>query len=253
MPPRMVNTPSGPALASWPDIDYSPGIGSVAIWSHELAVIVGLGDGPPAITQGVGGWEEIERSRRKSITSWKGRQPLAITFPVLFDTLHDESKGYLLERQIRALEKMAGMLTTGEPPTVQFDSGGLIPHDNHDHPGKRWVINGLEEGDSIRNSRANRIRQAFKVTVLEYVEDVHLDELPAHKRRRAAATGKPKGAKHPRKHEKVTTKKGDNLIKISKDEYGTPYCWKAIAHANPKKKLRDGRKELKAGLVLRMP
>lgn len=221
-------------------------IGALSIWSDEIFVRVGLGDGSPGQTQGFGGWEEKERERRKSLTTWKGRQPWRIPVAVLFDTLDDPGNGYLLERDIRNLEKLAGGGISGEPPIIRFDSGGLIPHDYTDAQQVRWVIDGIEFGDAIRNHNGNRIRQEITITFLEYVADETLKELAAKHR---APVGQKKCK--PR-HKRYVTKQGDTLIKIAKVQYHDANCWKAIAKANPKHKLRDPRRPLKAGIHLRL-
>ena len=44
-----------------------------------------LGDGKVTITGGYGGWEQIDRPRKKSITSWQGTPPFGMTVPVRFE------------------------------------------------------------------------------------------------------------------------------------------------------------------------
>jgi hypothetical protein len=221
-------------------------IGELSIWSDDIFVRVGLGDGSPGQTQGFGGWEEIERQRRKSLTTWKGRQPWRIPVAVLFDTLTDPGNGFLIERDIRNLEKLAGGGINGEPPIVRFDSGGLIPHDYTDAGHVKWVIDGIEFGDAIRNHNGNRIRQAVSITFLEYVADETLKEFAA-KHRAQPGQKKCKPA-----HKRYVTKQGDTLIKIAKVQYHDANCWKSIVKANPKHKLRDPRRPLKAGIHLRL-
>lgn len=225
----------------------APPKGFVRLWSDDAEVIVGLGAEPPQQTQGYGGWEEIDRKRRKSLTIWKGRAPRRIVMALLFDVLGEEESGPELERDIRVLESFAGEDQPVEPPLVNFDSGGFIPNDFTDAPEIRWLLDGIDWGDAIRDSEGQRERQEASITLLEYVPDQRVEELPpAAKRREASKKGKCKGAKSKR----YTVKKGDTLVSIAKAQLHDADCWKAIGNAN---EIRDPRAPLKVGRNIRLP
>lgn len=220
-------------------------MGWVVIWAGQLTVYVGLGHGSPQQSGHVGGWEVVSREQRKALTSWRGREPMRTTFSVLFDTLDDPSEGQELEREIRVLEKLAGIgIGNREPPVVRFNSRGLIPHDFKDAPQNRWVVDALEWGEAIRNNRGHRIRQEATITLLEYVDDEYLEKA-RKKRDNKKSKDKCSGANKKR----YTVKKGDTLMSIAKKQYGRADCWKAIAKLN---KIRDPR-SLKIGKRLRLP
>lgn len=220
-------------------------VGQISFASNDITVVADLGDGLPIQTQGFGGWQEIERPRRKSLTTWKGRQPWRITIPIIFDRLDQGDWGLSVETELRNLEKLAGGGIQGEPPVLIVDSAGVVPHDFHDAPHVRWVLDGVEFGDTIRNPHGNRVRCELVVTVLEYVEDKHLAERSAANKARDKDRAKKPGAKN----KKYTVKKGDTLSKIARKQLGDAGRWREIGRLN---NIRDPR-NVHPGQVLRLP
>jgi len=220
-------------------------IGKIFFAARGLYVMCDLGDGSPIQTQGFGGWEEVERPGQKSITRWRGRQPWKITIPIMLDRFDEGDDGVSVESEVRTLERLAGGGTSTTPPVLSFDSGGLVPHDYHDNPRTRWVIDGIEFGEVIRNAYGNRVRCEMVVTVLEYVEGPDYVESSAAKRSQG---------KHPNSsssHSKLyVVKKGDTLISIARKKH-VAGGWRAIQKLNPKK-AKNPRK-LVVGTTLRLP
>lgn len=223
----------------------SPPIGMITFESDRLRVTCRLGEGFPNQTQGFGGWEETERWRRKSVTTWKGRQPWRISIPLLFDRLREGTQGVSVEPDIRLLERLAGGGIEGTPPLIQFDSAGVVPHDKHDADHVIWVIDGLEFGAAVRNRYGNRVRAEVTVTVLEYVADEYLVHRAAANQRRDKRRSKRRGAKNKR----YRVRKGDTLSKIAKRELGNHQRWREIGRLNG---IRDP-KGVKVGQILRLP
>lgn len=219
-------------------------LGTILFESAGLRVLANLAGELPQQTQGYGGWEEIERPKRKSLTTWRGRQPISLSIPIMFDRLTEGDFGESVEPDVRNLQKMAGAGISGEPPVVTFDSGGVIEHDVTQE-NKWWLINGLEWGDYIRNPAGERVRVDVTVTLLEFVAGAVVVERSAAKKRSNKKQAQKPGAKD----KQYVVKQGDNLISIAKKELKDPDRWPEIAALN---KMRDPR-NVKVGQQLRLP
>lgn len=194
-----------------------------------------LGEDRPEISAGYGGWEEIERPKRSTVTSWKGQPARRMSLSLLLDNFR---VGTSIEDDIRALERM-GLPRPGPsaPPVVNIEAvGGVVPWKRRD-----WVIDGIEWGDAIMNRNGNRVRQAAVVTFIEFVSDELIRKSPAQKRRDK------KGKKG--RSKRYVVKRGDHLRSIAAKQLGSAKKWKAIADLN---NIRDPRK-LKVGQKLRLP
>jgi nucleoid-associated protein YgaU len=136
----------------------------------------------------------------------------------------------------------AGVGGRKQPPTVSLSTkdgfGALVPH-NFNGESLNWVITGLEWGDQLRRrSSGHRVRQAATVEVTQYTTTGG-DELSVAKRNNT----------HGRRHTTHTVKKGESLMRIARDEYGTSDRWQDIATAN---NIHDPR-HLRVGMRLKLP
>jgi len=200
--------------------------------SEGAAVKVLRGDGPPTMVGGVGGWSQIARPRRVSLTQWAGREPYQMDVPILFDNWHNQGA---VEREIRQLNKMALGDDWSQPPTVTLD--GAIP--NVPVAGATWVITGIDWGEDVYWDKSDkgiyfRMRQDAVVHLLEYHAEERLQitmtkSLP---------------------NQYIVHRKGETLRSIAKSMYGNGDRWKDIRKANPR--IRDPN-ALKVGLKLRIP
>lgn len=231
-----------------------PIIGHVTFRSYvpKYEFTARLGDGAIVPSDGFGGWDVTPRPRRRGLTEWNGNNPMTIDIPVLFDHFR---AGTSVEDDVQQLERMAGWGGQGgEPPLLAFNSGGLIPHDQHDGPTHDWVISAVAWGDADRNDHGNRIRQAATITVMEYVEDdVLSDESAAqrHKARKNAQKHKGKTGKNKKVGHlpPYTVKAGDTISKIAKSQLKNANRWREIAKLNH---IRDP-KNIHVGQKLKMP
>jgi hypothetical protein len=223
-----------------------------------------LGADRPDVSSGYGGWEEVERPRRTTVTTWRGQPARRMALSVVIDNW---SEGRSVEDQIRQLERMALPRPGGQPPIVSVSAaGGVIPPAYERLP---WVIDAISWGDALANTSWNRVRQAAVVTLLEYVSDDLLKtRSPAKKQRakRARATGKnrKKGARNKRAASKGKHKgadaflspravaiayDGEDLLSVAARELGDARRWIEIAELSG---IRDPR-AVKRGQVIRLP
>lgn len=240
------STPKGNPLAGSKAGDLIVPVGWARFQADDddrLAVVVELGNGPPRVTDGYGGWEEVKRPGAKSITSWGGFSPLGIQLDLFLDAFDD---GTSVEAAIDVIEAMAGRgrrATGGEPPKLIVDTAGVMPHDVRTFPFQRWVITDLQwpdsEDDTIINSHGNRTRTTATVTLWTYTADTRLQD-------RALEVAKLRRKKSKRTY---LVKSGDTLLTIARAKLGDSSRWREIAQLNG---LRDPR-AVKAGATIRIP
>jgi hypothetical protein len=230
----------------------APPIGFITFKSDDpdLVVTVRLGDGdikPDFDT----GWTREKRPRKKALTWWSGTDGLNLDIPILVDH-HVSGDGVTGERDCRILEKMEGQdLDGGEPPIIAFNSGGVVPHDEHDASHVDWVVSKIDWGPAIRNQYGNRTRQAATITLWNFEEDEQLNDDSAskvHKRRHGSTHSR--GARHKTHH----VQPGETLSTIARDELGDAKRWRDIAKKNPKHgRARRDPKQVTPGETLKMP
>lgn len=240
---------------------YQPSLGYVYVWSNapEHHVLMLLGDTTPGPKKGsasYGGWENVKRARKRSLKEWAGIDGLVLEIPFMIDQFAQSGN---IEPLITELEKMAGRTRPGapetEPPLVQFNSGGVIPHDYHRDASIEWVIEDIEWGDADRpEGSPNRCRQAGVLIVGEYIEDDDLVSLTSAQRRKLAkAKSQSKKGKAQKKanQKRYVCKNGDTLESIAAKELGSSSRWHEIKARNPA--YRDPTKPIPAGTILNMP
>jgi hypothetical protein len=178
-----------------------------------------MGDSPPTITGGYGGWTDVERPGRMSLTAWKGGAPLRLRLVVMLDGY---AAGASVQSQVANLEKLARRPAgAAHPPLVRV--GGAIPH-----PSTNWVIEGLEWGDvALRDAAGRLVRQAATVSLVQFVDDDLIVERAAEKARSKRTT-----AKRTRVHKNESVRDVAKRLKIDA---------KALAKAND---IRDPRRKL---------
>jgi hypothetical protein len=212
-----------------------------------LSVVCELGDGFPAVTDGYGGWDTVDRPHQTSITTWRGFQPIAIDLPLDLDQL---ATGESIEAAIDVLEALAGrgrLRTGGQPPLVEVHTAGVMPQDAHVFPDLRWVITSLgwDEQETIVNDHGNRVRAPVTVSLLQYEADRRLQDAAFElheqltKRREKAGSAR----------RNYTVKQGETLVSIARTHLGDAGRWPEIAALNS---LRDPR-AIKANAVIRIP
>jgi hypothetical protein len=181
--------------------------------SNGLELVVLRDEGIPKVTDGVGGWEVVDRRRRRGLTKWNGRNPIRMDVPILFDG--DYTPPRSIDTDVTTLVNMARGDNFIIPPTVRVE--GYLPV-----TGIKWVIEDLNWGDNARWKSDGmggqiRVRQDCVVKLLQYIEE---DVVRTSKK-----SPLPQQSSY-------TTKEGDTLRGISKRFYGTGDKWKVIYEAN---------------------
>jgi LysM domain len=215
----------------------------------------------PNVTQGFGGWAEVARPRRSTLTTWTGAPALRMDLPVLLDQFR---VGSSIERRLAQLERLAtATASDGNPPRVRVrTTGAAVPYQ-----GRVWVVDQLTWGDALMNHAGNRVRQQVTLGLLEYIADVRIAELPPAMKQRAtknAAKTKAGAASkritvgpgaiavtgpHARAAPAGTLPPATDLLTIAARELGDADRWVEIAALNG---IRDPR-SLQPGQVIRLP
>lgn len=195
-----------------------------------LNAVMYLGPDPPKLSGGFGGWETTPRPRAVGMTTWSGVPPFVLELNVLLGR-QDLDAEVSVERRIRRLIDVARG-TEDHPPGIVFVDGipGL--------PADRWVIDGLDFGDVIRDRDMERIRQVITISLLEY-QPPEYETL----RRGSLARARPKVVKY-------TVKKGDTPAKIARNHR----CkWTDIREVNRKGLIKKANQDLKDGSKINVP
>lgn len=166
-----------------------PGSAQALIQTDDGSFLVALGDGPAEITDGYGGWEEVERPNDVSLTEWVGQAPLRMTLPVLLDGFANRES---VQRDLNRVLKL-GRTKDGDEAPEPFKLTGPVPFS-----GEKWVMESTPDfGETIRSRNGKLLRQALTLNLMQYVKP---DRAKIKKRKRAADT--------------YTTKAGDTILKI---------------------------------------
>jgi LysM repeat protein len=202
-----------------------------------------IGDGPITPSGGYGGWTEVDRPKRISITEWAGSKGYKLSIPVLFDGF---ASGTTVEPQIAALERMARQQGGNEePPVVHVVTVGSRPRT----PSVDWVIADIAWGDAIYNAAGLRTRQIATVEVWQYIGDETIITLARKRRKKKGKGGKKGSGKKGAANKTYKVKAGDTLSEIAARELGSAKRWREIAKLN---NIRDPR-NIRKGQELRMP
>lgn len=200
----------------------------------DLYTVFKLGDGPILITDGYGGWEEVERPSNKPMSRWDGAGLVKLKIPLMFDAFAvNRTIGWHVEQALSLGRAANG---TEAPPVFRL-WGDAMPSNLRR---KKWVMNETPDIGAIRRNRdGNLIHQEMTITVMEFVNP---DRIRFHKK--------------PKKIRREVAKKGDTINKIAKRLFKNQPKAKirrwaiAIAELN---KIRDRNKVIKVGTKIKIP
>ena len=144
----------------------------------DLSVVVWMGDDPPKVTGGYGGWEIIERPRRTAVTQWQGREPIQMEIQFVLDGWKRPAGRRSIEYDVTALERMALPHKT-QPPVIKI-IGSAMPHSDLD-----YVIQNIDWGPAIRAKNGERFRQEGTITLVRYLAADKLKFTAAQQKRQS--------------------------------------------------------------------
>jgi nucleoid-associated protein YgaU len=181
----------------------------------------------PARSDGLGGWQEITRERRKSLTEFTGAAVDKLDVTVKLD-------GYPTVSVQNDVDWITDLGRKSGVQTPVFVLTGPVWMS-----GQQFVLDTMDWGDFERTNQGVLVRQELTLHCWRYlVSDTSILSSPAKKHTQ--------GGKHPKTY---TVKAGDTLQSIAAKVYGDPSKWHDIATLNG---LRDPN-YLKPGQVLKLP
>lgn len=191
---------------------------------------------------GGGGWQVVDRPRRKATTQWLDSSPFTMTMDLILDGIdgHRVGSPRSVDADCGVVEAWEAPATaTIQPPVVKVT--GPVPHTD-----LQWVVRSLDWKAAIRHPKnGHRIQQTVSITLLEYVPTtiVITGRSPARAaQQRQSTSSKPSGRKY-------TVRRGDTLSGIAARVLGDHRRWTEIATLN---KIRDPNK-IRVGQVLALP
>jgi hypothetical protein len=217
----------------------------------------------PPVPLGGGGVEQVTRPLRRPLTTYRGTESPGMVLSILLDgwlakpirgpfmvsapgspvtRLAPGSHPTSVEKQIRLIERMAGMFDPNDRGPVELIvASPSVPHCQGAHAlSRRWIISDPpawgDDPEVIRRSDGHRVRQQVTLNLLVSVEADELEQI------------KPRQPKP--KTRKVHAKKGDTYSRIAKRELGTARLGRRLAKLNG---ARDPHKTLKEGTRVTLP
>jgi hypothetical protein len=135
--------------------------------SRDLRLHALLGPDPQPPATGGGGFEHVERPRRRPLTVWTGPAGMTLDLTLLLEHEILAGRGFVRDK-LRVLEKMAGVdALDPEPPPLQLYAN-LPHHDNSRVAHNRWVISAPPEyGRAIYNDRGGLTQLEVGLVLLE--------------------------------------------------------------------------------------
>lgn len=229
-----------------------PGVFSVTFNLMGSAGYSRSGGTSASASSGQGGWQIIDRARKKAATEWLDYYPMVMTMDAMFDG----GAGLMpnsVESQIATLETFEVPATGSFPPLppVLIVSGPVA------HTDLFWVCSKLTfpggDDTAIRDVNGVRTQQYFSIELTEYspssaITDPNLS--PAQQAAQGLPLGTPGGlGTVAPSGQNYTVIAGDTLESIAAKQLGNVLLWTQLALLNG---LPNGQ-ILAAGTVLQLP
>lgn len=140
-----------------------------------LHALLGPEPQPPA-TAG-GGWEHVDRPRRRPLTVWTGPAAMQVEMTLLLEHAIVTGQGWTRDK-LRILERMAGVDADDPQPPLLEVYAGLPHHDTLRAAQNRWVIGGPpEHGRAVYNEQGGLTQLEVSFTLLLHTS-AGLERLP---------------------------------------------------------------------------
>ena len=188
-------------------------------------------NGPPDRAGGVGGFEAVDRQKRRPAKWWKASPDDTISLDCIIDI--DAIGGPAVERRIRVLRDMGQPGDEEEPPTIKLD-GDVWDHDKT----ITWVMDGMALSERLWNPDGTLRRQAVKVDLSRFEAVAEIKAITVRSTRS-------KGGK--RRKRTAIAKGNDTLRAVALRELGDATRWKDLVRWNKKLRGVDPDARLRSG------
>jgi hypothetical protein len=142
-------------------------------------VIALMGADLPRITGGYGGWNVVDRPRKRGAVEWEGPEPLRMELEIVLDAWDYAYPLNNIHDDLLAIERMASPVGVNLPPPTVHVSGKVIPRTT----AVPWVIENIVWGTAINGTQKQVLRQTAKITFLQADLLEHQRELSPTKAR----------------------------------------------------------------------
>lgn len=198
----------------------------IRIHAHNFRLRLKLGDGPARVRDGFGGYTAVDRPGNVAITEYTGLAPIKMDVPVLLDGFRKDDS---VERDFARVMSLGRSRREPRKRPRPFRVTGPIPFS-----GRRFVLESTPQtSDEIRGQNGNLQRVAMVLPLMEFVSS---DQIEIGREKLSRSVYK--------------VRKGDTLRTIAKAVFGDVQFARLIGKENG---IRDVRKELKAGRILKLP
>lgn len=195
-----------------------------------------LGEDVPRIVGGYGGWDTIDRPRKRGAVEYAGPGPLQLQLEIVLDAWGWDVLKDNVNTDLLALESMSKPSGANKPPPTVTVTGKAIPQDKS----MPWVIDNITWGTTILGTEGQVLRQTAQLDLLQADVAEHMRELSPTKAR--APVRNP--------HKPYHWKKGDTWARVAKKLMpGVPYAARKIQKFNG---FRPGM-TMKVGQLVRVP
>lgn len=210
----------------------------------RLDMTILMGETPPTITDGLGGYTAQERARDVAMSRWDGVSMLKMDVALLLDGV---KRNKSQSQRLSNLKQLGRNRKDPGTPPPPFRLYGPFAES-----GVEWVLESMEFGEAEYNEEGILVRQSIVLHCQEWVSPDVLKIYNKRKRKKgkgsSAKNFDDRGLPGPLLA-KYTVKKGDTLRTIAAHFYKDGDKWTIIGKAND---IRDPH-NIKPGEVLKIP
>jgi len=130
----------------------------------KVMVVKGLmGEDTPRITGGYGGWEVVDRPRKRAMIEYKGIEPVELELEIVFDAWGEDVSITNVDTALANLESMTAPTGKNLPPPLVYIECKSVPKPK----AVPWVISNITWGTTIRNTEGETKRQTAQITFMQ--------------------------------------------------------------------------------------
>lgn len=122
-----------------------------------------MGEDVPRITGGYGGWDVVDRPRKRGTVEYAGPDPLRMELEIVLDAWGWDIPRTNVNDDLKDLEDMASPRGENRPPPSIKVDGKAIPRDKS----MSWVIDNISWGTSIVGTEGQVLRQTAQLQLIQ--------------------------------------------------------------------------------------